>query len=150
MGNVTLKIKALNSCAQMPYYATEGAACIDFRAPLNPAARGDYVFPGKPLSFKLGLAVEVPEGYALLMFSRSGQGFNSDTRLANCVGVIDSDYRGELNVKLTCDGPNIMRVEPGDRVCQGMLVQVPRIVIEEVTELGETVRGEGGLGSTGV
>lgn len=90
----------------------------------------------------------------MIVFSRSGQGFNFDTRLANCVGVIDSDYRGEVLVKLTCDKdrPDHMApyfVSPGDRVAQAMVLPVERVAFMWADELSETDRGAGGLGSTG-
>ena len=97
-------------------------------------------------------------GWAMLIFSRSGQGFNHSVRLANCVGVIDAGFRGEVMVKLTSDAlesdPAITDkppyfVQPGDRIAQAMLVPVHRVAFEVVEELGESERGAGGLGSTG-
>ena len=86
----------------------------------------------------------------MLIFSRSGQGFNYDMRLANCVGVIDSDYRGELMVKLTKDvGPESQAiVNEGVAIAQGMLIKLDRIKFIEVEELSLTDRGTGGFGST--
>ena len=86
----------------------------------------------------------------MLVYSRSGHGFKHDTRLANCVGVIDSDYRGELMVKLTYDGAEDGPfIEPGDRIAQAMIVPVSQVSFDVVDELSDTVRGSGGFGSTG-
>ena len=84
-----LKVKRLNPAAQLPEYATPGAACFDLRA-----ITGGIASDGMPLAIATGLAFEVPAGFAMLIFSRSGHGFKNNTRLANCVGVIDSDYTG--------------------------------------------------------
>src|SRR5690606_29317518 len=101
---------------------------------------------------RTGLSFEIPEGHVMLIFSRSGHGFKNNIRLANCVGVIDADYRGEVMVKLTHDrrfGDFDFPVEPGDRIAQVMVIPFPRVTFEEVEELSSTERGEGGFGSTG-
>lgn len=143
-----MKIKRNSSTAQLPFRASAGAAAFDLIADtieLTPA--------GSKIIINTGLSVAVPEGHALLIFSRSGQGFKHDVRLVNCVGVIDSDYRGPLMVKLTADGPHgidyLMKIRQGDRIAQMILVQLPPMTIEEVDELDETERGQNGLGSTG-
>lgn len=139
-----MRIKKLNAWAVTPTYGSDGAACFDFYS-----TEDDVVPANGAKVFGTGLAVEVPPGFALMIYSRSGHGFNSGLRLANCVGVIDSDYRGEIKVKLTNDtnvGRAIMR---GERIAQGMLIPVSRTFFEVVDDLTETVRGEGGFGSTG-
>lgn len=104
----------------------------------------------EPHTYSTGLAFEVPEDHVMLIFSRSGHGFKNDVRLSNCVGVIDSDYRGELKVKLTCDKIGWgLEVNAGDRVAQGMIIPVAKVSFEEVSELSETVRGTKGFGSSG-
>ena len=142
----TLKIKKLHPDAIIPKFATEGAACVDL------VAVGD----GHPHEndlhawiFPTGLTFEIPAGYAMLIFSRSGHGFKDAMRLSNCVGVIDSDYRGEVKVSLRADGKQPTRVYKGDRIAQAMLIQLPFVNIIEVEELSETARGAGGFGSTG-
>lgn len=139
-----LKVQRLTKRATLPEYVTQGAACFDIctttTAPL---------LSGRSHVYETGLAFEVPEGYVLQVYSRSGMGFNKDTRLANCVGIIDSDYRGELKIKLRNDGKEIVNVRLGDRIAQGMLVRVDQWTIEEVEELSATDRGEAGFGSTG-
>lgn len=146
-----LKVKRLHPDAVIPKYATEGSACFDLVA--IDCGQQSPVWASAPgVTFRTGLAFEVPPGHVLLVFSRSGHGFNYDTRLANCVGVIDADYRGEVMVRLIRDGGNaidIFRVNPGDRIAQAMLVPIPRVRLVEVDELSETARGEGGFGSTG-
>lgn len=134
-----VNVKRLDPAASLPVYATEGAACFDIAA-----MEGGTV----PAVFSTGLAFEVPEGHVMLVFSRSGHGFKNDVRLANCVGVIDSDYRGELKVKLAADGAP-MAVAPGDRIAQAMVLPVSQCEFVEVNELDETDRGQGGFGSTG-
>lgn len=149
---MNLKIKKLHPNARMPEYATSGAACFDLFAA---SADGDADFSGYvackfPIIFGTGLSFEIPEGWVMLIYSRSGHGFKHDTRLANCVGVIDSDYRGEVMVKLTCDMPHtFVPVKTGDRIAQAMLVPVERVQFVEDDELSETQRGDGGFGSTG-
>ena len=146
--NVSLKIKKLVPTAILPQYQTPGAACFDLHA-----LHAGTVAAGDPKTFGTGLAFEVPNGHVLMIYSRSGHGFKNDMRLANCVGVIDSDYRGEVCVRLTNDqgGPAARRVtiKTGDRIAQGMLVRIPGVDLVEADEISETERGAGGLGSTG-
>lgn len=137
-----IKIKKLDKRAKLPVYGTEGAACFDIST-----IESGVVEAGSSKVFATGLAFEIPSGYVLKVYSRSGHGFNKDIRLANCVGVIDSDYRGEVKVKLTSDGESL-NVEEGDRIAQGMVLKFDKIVFEEVDELSDTARGEGGFGST--
>lgn len=131
--------------ARVPEYSTPGAACFD----LYSVEFGvlDNIVPSR--TFDTGLRVEVPEGQALLIFSRSGHGFNHNVRLANCTGVIDSDYRGTIKVKLIADGGHALRIMPGDRIAQGLLLPCQQIAFNVVQELSATERGEGGFGSTG-
>lgn len=159
-----LKVKRLHPDAILPKYQTAGAACFDFHAiAINGFSVAehevlkrahkiqdvDYVTPGKSRTFRTGWAIEVPDGFVLMLYSRSGHGFSSDVRMANCVGVIDSDYRGELRVKLTADEGCGLNVKHGDRIAQGMLIPVQQWQLWEVDELSTTERGEKGYGSTG-
>lgn len=139
-----IKIKRLHSDAVIPKYATDGSAAFDFVAV-------DRVRLGNTSTYDTGVAVEVPVDHVMLVFSRSGHGFNHDLRLANCVGVIDSDYRGEVKVKLTHDDDRFTAQWPrvGDRVAQGIILPIPAVEFEEVEELSETKRGNGGFGSSG-
>lgn len=140
---MNIKIKKLHPEAILPAYATYGSACFDIYSL-------ESVCTQQPQAIiKTGLAFEIPDGHALMVYSRSGQGFKSDIRLANCVGVIDSDYVGQLMVKLTRDVDAGIRVEYGERIAQGMIIPVQKVNFEEVDELKTTQRGEGGFGSTG-
>lgn len=144
-----LKIRRLRHNARIPKYATPGSACFDL---CSAQEEVKLVREGGPLIFNTGLAFEVPENHVMLIFSRSGHGFNDDVRLANCVGVIDSDYRGEVKVKLTNDpSPKWggFRVKEGDRIAQAMVIPVERVEFVLCDELAETERATGGFGSTG-
>lgn len=139
------KIKRLDPAAVMPEYATPGAACFDVRT-LN---GGEVGACGGTMLCRTGLSFEVPPGHVLLIYSRSGHGFKNGLRLVNSVGVIDSDYRGELAVKIRNDTPLRFEFAPGDRVAQAMLLPIPSVQLVEVDDLNETARGAGGFGSTG-
>lgn len=146
---IQVKIKKTNPSAILPQYATDGANCFDIHS-----LTAGYVLKQLPLVCKTGLSFEIPEHHVMLVFSRSGHGFKSDVRLSNCVGIIDSDYRGELAVKLAADQDSHNAGDPfsvkvGDRVAQAMVIPVERVIFEEVDELGGTQRGTGGFGSTG-
>lgn len=127
-----------------PGYATDGSGCFDIYS------YGVIKYDGVREIHRTGLKMAIPPDMVLLLFSRSGHGFNDNTRLANCVGVIDSDYRGEIKVKITRDDDQRPDVKAGDRIVQGMLVPRIRVSFEEVKSLDETARGEGGFGSTNV
>lgn len=148
MSNPVLKIKRVHPDAVMPQYATAGAACFDLHV-----IEADNFKPHPTdihaAIFRTGLAVEVPPGWCLEIYSRSGQGFKDAIRLSNAVGVIDSDYRGELMVSLRADGKTCTKVREGDRIAQAKLVLAPQCQLVEVEDLSETARGEGGFGSTG-
>lgn len=138
-----VKIKRLHPDAVMPQYGSAGAACFDLHCI-------DGAFVSSHQVFSTGLAFEIPEGHVMLVFSRSGHGFNNDTRLANCVGVIDHDYRGEVKVKLRSDGSmGMLAVKPGDRIAQAMIVPYPKVEFVWADDLSDTERGTGGFGSTG-
>lgn len=145
-----LKIKRIHPRAILPTYATPGSACLDLHAVMDDEIAVQVVYPGKAATIRTGLAVEVPEGHVMLIFSRSGHGFKHGVRLSNCVGVIDSDYRGEIAVRLVNEGHFSFNVCAGDRIAQAMIIPVPNIdQIEVVDELSSTERGAGGFGSTG-
>lgn len=137
-----LKVKRLDPRAVIPKYQSDGAACFDLVA----ITKDDYG-NGTAL-YSTGLAFDIPEGYVMLVYSRSGHGFNLNTRLANCVGVVDSDFRGQVMVKLVHDMGYRMP-DIGERVAQAMLMPVDQVEFIEVDELSETKRGTNGMGSTG-
>lgn len=151
---MNLKICKLHPDAIVPKYQTDGAACFDLHAAtVDGFETSSETIQGFTMVIGTGLAFEVPEGWALMIYSRSGHGFKNYTRLVNCVGVIDSDYRGEVFVKLATDDlddkcGDILTVSPGDRIAQACLVPVPRVTFEVVEQLSLTERGTGGFGST--
>ena len=140
-----LKVKVLNENARVPAYATAGSAAFDLVS-----THGVNITPNEAKVVGTGLAFEVPEGHVMLVFSRSGHGFNNGLRLANCVGVIDSDYRGEVKAKIHNDSNTTYQVKAGERIAQAMIVPIAIAKFMVVEELGTTERGEGGIGSTGL
>jgi len=145
-----LKIKKLHPDAIVPRFATDGAACFDLHA--IDSGQAAPVYPGGSRVFRTGLAFEMPSGHALMIYSRSGHGFKHGVRLSNVVGIVDSDYRGEVLIKLHSDDAqaDMLRVSEGDRIAQAMIIELPHVYFEVVDDLSETARGEGGFGSTGV
>ena len=130
----------------LPYYATAGAAALDLHA----CTEGDTLIPPNGrVMIPTGFAVAIPEGHVGIMAVRSSMGAKNGINLANGIGVIDSDYRGELRVTLhnTTDTEYTVRI--GDRIAQLMVIPVACPPIEVVDELPATERGEGGFGSTG-
>lgn len=135
----------LHPDAIVPSYGSELAGCFDFYA------LDEVVVPARSYSVvNLQIAVQVPEEYVLEVYSRSGHGFNYQTRLGNCVGLIDADYRGAIRVQLRNDGDETLFIEKGKACAQGKLAARNKATFRLVTELTETERGEGGFGSTDV
>lgn len=149
MEEKTLIFKVLNKNAKIPEYATCGSACFDLHACMPEVVASYPVNPGESIKISTGLAFEIPEGHVLLVFSRSGHGFRKGLRLVNSVGVIDSDYRGEVLVGIHNDSSAVQYVENGERIAQAMLVPIPHVVLAQRVELSETERGANGFGSTG-
>lgn len=142
-----VKFKKLSPKAVAPVYATDGSACFDFRVPEDM----QYTIAlNASMMVGAGIAVEVPPGHVMLLYSRSGHGAKNGVRLSNCVGVIDSDYRGEVMGSVRNEGNLSFYLKGGDRFMQGMVLPVEQAFFQEVSALSETARGEGGFGSTGV
>lgn len=139
-----LKFKKLHPDVPTPVYATDGAANMDIHSFEPPTVVG----PSSVKFIRTGLAFEVPDGWVLALYSRSGHG-KLRVSLANGTGQVDSDYRGEVQVLIENRGGNELVVYPGDRIAQFRLEPAPRIVLREVSQLSETDRGAGGFGSTG-
>ena len=146
-----LKIKALSpkigTDIPLPRFATAGAACMDLYAcidqPVTLAAGERRLIP-------TGIAIALPSAeYVALVFARSGLGIKHGIALSNGVGVIDSDYRGEIRVGLTNLSDTPYTVRPGDRIAQLAVMPVVQAELERVDSLDETGRGTGGFGSTG-
>ena len=146
-----VKIKALSPQigreVPAPHFATAGAAAMDLCAcvdePVTLAAGARALIP-------TGIAIALPDpGYVALVFARSGLGIKKGVCLSNGVGVIDSDYRGEIGVGLVNLSGESYTVQPGDRIAQLMVVPVVQPTLSFVDALDETERGQGGFGSTG-
>lgn len=135
-----VNIKKLHPDAVIPKYAKPGDAGLDLTAV-------DVVADGNTLTYKTGLAIEIPFWHVGLLFPRSSV-YKTGQSLTNCVGVIDSGYRGEIMLKFTLS-PYAKEYEIGDRVGQLIIMPYPRIDFVEVDELIPSDRGEGGYGSTG-
>ena len=135
-----IKIKKLHPDAVIPQYAKPGDAGLDLTAV-------DVIADGNTLTYRTGLAIELPPWHVALLFPRSSV-YKTGQTLTNCVGVVDSGYRGEIMLKYTLS-PYAKEYEIGDRVGQLIIVPYPKIEFDEVSELTPTERGEGGYGSTG-
>lgn len=141
---IAVSLKLVHPNAVVPKYATDGSACFDLHS------TEDGVVPGRSaVKFGTGLTVEIPPGWQIKIHSRSGHGFKDSIRLSNCQGVIDSDYRGEMAVKLCNDGDKDFVVKAGDRIAQAELQPVYKAEFLLTETLSETSRGAGGFGSTG-
>ena len=138
-----VKIKKLNNEAIIPNYAKEGDAGMDLTA-----TSIEYGPNGLYIEYGTGLAMEIPVGHAGFVFPRSSASKTSQIQ-ANCVGVIDSGYRGEIKVRLKEMGSPRHLYQVGDRIAQIIILPVPNITFIESDELTETDRGNGGFGSTG-
>ena len=130
----------------IPTYGSATAAGADLYACLEADA---VIEPGRTVFIPTGIAMAVPLGYAGLIYARSSMGAKRGLAPANKVGVIDSDYRGEVMVALHNHGTVAQTVEPGERVAQLLITPVLTPAYEEASELSDTVRGVGGFGSTG-
>lgn len=142
-----VKIKKLHKKAQLPRYGTEFSAGADLCACLDAPVT---LQPGETKLISIGISVELPVGYAGLVFARSGLATKRHLAPANKVGVIDSDYRGEWFVPLHNHGPIPQTIECGERIAQMILVPYLSAKFIEADVLSDTVRGAGGFGSTGV
>ena len=141
-----VRVKRLNPMAKLPTYGSAEAAGADLYACLEGPVT---IAPGETTWIPTGIALEVPKGCAGLVYARSSMGAKRGLAPANKVGVIDSDYRGEIRVVLLNHGKVIQTVEPGERIAQFVITPVLTPVYEEAEELTESGRGAGGFGSTG-
>lgn len=142
-----MKIKKISPYAIIPTRGSAQAAGYDLYFAADPGLEIP-LYPGQTDFFPTGLQIEVPKGYFGAIFARSGLAAKKGLRPANCVGVIDSDYRGEVKVVLHNDSKEIQYIKGGDRIAQLIFIKYDTIVFEKVEELEETDRGEGGFGST--
>lgn len=141
-----INILKLNPNAILPSYGSEFAAGADLYACIDGSVT---INPGETILIHTGIAMEIPVGYAGLIYARSGLATKHGLAPANKVGVVDSDYRGEVMVSLFNHGSSPVSVSSGDRVAQLVITPVVTAEFTAANSLGSTVRGSGGFGSTG-
>ncbi|MGI6072063.1 MAG: dUTP diphosphatase [Lachnospiraceae bacterium] len=141
-----INIKKLNENAVIPAYGSEYSAGADLYACLDKPVT---IKAGEAYLVHTGFAMEIPEGFAGLIFARSGLATKKGLAPSNKVGVIDADYRGEIMVSLFNHSKEDRVVEPGERIAQLVIIPFLNADWNEVDELSKTVRGKGGFGSTG-
>ena len=146
MEKAVVKFTKLDKSASAPVYGTPFAAGADLRALLDENIK---IQPGETYFVHTGIAAQIPEGLVGLIYARSGLACKRGLAPANCVGVIDSDYRGEIMVALHNYSNNPQEIEPGERVAQLVIAPYIAADFEEAESLDDTDRGEGGFGSTG-
>lgn len=141
-----INIKRLTETAILPERGSAYAAGYDLFADVNESVE---IQPHETKMIGTGLAMEIPEGYFGGIFARSGLSSKEGLRPANCVGVVDADYRGEVKVALHNDGEVVREIKAGQKIAQLVVVPFLGVEFDEVENLSETVRGVGGFGSTG-
>jgi dUTP pyrophosphatase len=142
-----MKVKKFFDTAIIPTKGSSGAAGYDLYANISDGS--EVINPHENKKISTGLGMEIPYGYAGLIFARSGLATKRGLRPANCVGVVDSDYRGEVIVALHNDSDEVQQINHGDRIAQLVIVPYATVLFEVVDDLENTERGEGGFGSTG-
>jgi dUTP pyrophosphatase len=145
--NLQIKIKKVHPKAQVPTKATPFSNCFDLRAVFD----GEPVVipPGGQAKFDTGLIFEYEKGWSMDVYSRSGMGFMKQIRLSNGTGIIDEDFRNTVKIALHNDSAEPFTVASGDRIAQARLVETHQYEFEVVDDVSQTVRGAGGIGSTG-
>ena len=146
VNEMLVKVKKLNDKAVIPTYGSLGAAGADLYALTDSAVT---IESGATVLVGTGVAMAIPEGYVGLIFARSGLSTKQGLAPANKVGVIDSDYRGEIKVPLFNQSKETRVIESGERIAQIAIVPFVQAEFDECSELDDTNRGEGGFGSTG-
>ena len=141
-----VKVKKLTDSACLPTRGSREAAGYDLYADLK---EREVIPPHETKMISTGLAMEIPRGFFGAIFARSGLASKESLRPANCVGVVDSDYRGPFLIALHNDSDTEKYVKPGMRIAQMVVIPCPEISFSETDELNQTERGEGGFGSTG-
>ena len=139
-------IQKMRECAKIPAYATEGSAAVDLCAAITESIT---LAPGERRLIPTGIAISIPKGTVAILSARSGLSYKKGIAAANGIGVIDSDYRGEIFFSSINLSDEAYTVTPGERICQMMLMPVLAMNFTEVDSLDETLRGAGGFGSTG-
>ena len=147
MKNIDIKILDARMKDQLPAYATPGSAGLDLRACIDEAIT---IAPGQTVLIPTGLAIYLADpGYAAMILPRSGMGHKNGIVLGNLVGLIDSDYQGQLMVSTWNRGQNAFTLNPMERLAQLIIVPVLQVGFNVVEEFGDSERGAGGFGSTG-
>lgn len=155
---INVKIKRLSETAQLPTKAHDRDAAFDLYADIQDTfkpfgstedVKGIKVMPGQTVKVHTGFSTEIPIGYWGAIYARSGLATKQGLRPANCVAVIDAEYRGEWLIPLHNDSSDVQIIHHGDRIAQFMLAPVIETSFEEVSELSDSDRGEGGFGSSG-
>ena len=141
-----VKFKKMRESAKVPHYATEGAAAVDLCAAIDEPIT---LAPAERRLIPTGIAISIPQNTVAVLSARSGLSYKKGISAANGIGVIDSDYRGEIFFSAINLSTEAYTVEPGDRIAQLMLLPVYTMTLIERESLDETERGEGGFGSTG-
>ncbi|MDD6038638.1 MAG: dUTP diphosphatase [bacterium] len=141
-----IQLKKLTNTAKLPMRGSEQAAGYDVYADISEPL---IIAPGETVKVPTGLAVAIPDGYFGGLYARSGLATKQGIRPANCVGIVDSDYRGELIFALHNDSNREQTIGVGERVGQLVVQPFLSVTFDEVEELSDTARGEGGFGSTG-
>ena len=139
-------IKKLSKTASIPKYETDGSSGMDLAADIDEKIE---IKPGETKIIPTGLSVSIPKEFEIQIRPRSGLAAKSSISVLNTPGTIDSDYRGEIKVILFNHGNNDFKINNEDRIAQMILAPVIKMQLDEVKDLPETVRGEGGFGSTG-
>ena len=142
----SVRVKLLRSGAKLPAYGSDGAAGADLYACISEPVE---VLPGKSVFIPTGISMEIPEGFAGLIYARSGLACKRGLAPANKVGVIDSDYRGEFIVVLHNHGDESQIIQHGERIAQLLITPVVTPSFQTVESLSDTERSVGGFGSTG-
>lgn len=139
-----IKIKKLIKEAVIPTQGSEYAAGYDLYSCIDAD-----ILSNETVAISTGLAIEIPEGYFGAVFARSGLASKEGLRPANCVGVVDSDYRGEIKVMIHNDSKSDRQIKKNERIAQLVILPYLKIEFQECEKLSDTQRGEGGFGSSG-
>jgi dUTP pyrophosphatase len=141
-----IQVKKLTDTAKLPTRGSASAAGYDLYADLKEETE---IGPGETKMLPTGLSMELPEGYFGAIFARSGLAMKEGLRPGNCVGVVDSDYRGPFMIGLHNDSSVVRTIEPGERIAQLVVMPYLPVEFEEAASLSQTERGTNGFGSTG-
>ena len=144
-GNLNIRIKKIKENAILPHYAHEGDAGVDLYS------TEDYVLkPGQITLVSIGIKIAIPKGYEALVRPKSGLALNHGISVCNSPGTIDSGYRGEVRVIVINHGAEEFKIEKGTKIAQMVFNKIEKAEFEEVENLDNTKRGQGGFGSTGL